>query len=217
MKKGIQFYSGLLFILLIISILFKNKFIYLAPNLNISISIITYSLTFLILGIILTKYSFKNAKTALKNSIYYTLLFFFIVLILCNVPSNLNSMNIDLILRELFVPNNIIINGFDFRYIDLSLLFYLGVYFLTHFVFISINDIITSMSNKYLGYGTSIFISFIIDTMFMLPIFYYFEIYYGIFNFLDIIKLLTANYMALIILSLVSLLIYTLIAQKKEE
>ena len=216
MKKGFNFYNGLLFILLIISIIFKNKFIYLAPTLNISISIITYSLTFLILGIILTKYSFKQAKESLKNSIWLSLIFLFIILILCNIPSNMNSINNDLILKELFVPNNIVLKGLNFYYMDLSLLFYLGIYYLTHFIFISINDVITYITNKYLGFATSIFIAFIIDVMFMVPIFYYFEIYYGIINFLDIIKILTANYMSLIVLSLVSLVFYTLIVQKEE-
>lgn len=217
MKKGINFYNGMLFILLIISILFKDKLIYLAPNLNISASIITYSLTFLVLGITLTKYGFGQTKESLKNSVFFSFIFMLIIFILCNIPSNIEFVNNELILRELFVPNSIVIKGFNLYYVDISLFFYLGVYYLTHYIFISINDVITYMSNKYLGFGMSIFISFIIDVMFMVPVFYYFEIYYGIIDFLDIIKILTANYMVLIILSLISLVFYALIAQKKSN
>ena len=87
---------------------------------------------------------------------------------------------------------------------DLSLLFYLGIYYLTHFIFISINDVITYITNKYLGFATSIFIAFIIDVMFMVPVFIILKFIMN-YRFLDIIKILTANYMALIVLSLASL------------
>lgn len=217
MKKGPYISNGLLIITLLISIIFKNKFIYIAPGLDVSIAILSYSFTFLILGYILTKYNYKNAKKAINFSIIIVLSFLILTNILCIIPSNISSLEIQNSLRNIFTPNSIKLFGNIFYYIDLTIIIILLIYFLTHNIFISISDVLNTLTNKYIGFGISLFIAFIIDTMFMVPILHIKDIYYSSIETLDVIKYLTANFIVLIITSLLLLLIYTLIFQKKKN
>lgn len=217
MKKGPYISNGLLIITLLISIIFKNKFIYIAPNLEVSISIIIYSLTFLILGYVLTKYNYKNAKKTINYSILIVLLFLIITNILCFIPSNIDSLETQNLLRNIFTPNSMKLFGQIFYYLDLTIIIMLLIYFITHNIFISINDALNTFTNKYLSFGISLFIAFIIDTMFMVPILHIKDIYYSNIETLDVIKYLTANFIVLIITSLILLLIYTIIVQKKKK
>ncbi|MFA7120435.1 MAG: hypothetical protein WC277_03065 [Bacilli bacterium] len=216
MKKESYLKDGLLIIVLLITLIFKNKSILIAPVLEVSISIFLYSFTFLILGYILTKYNYQEAKKAIKISIIFILLFLLIVSILNNIPGNAES-EINQALLNIFTPYNISILGQNIYIFDLSILLILLIYYITHNIFISIDDTLNTITNKYLSFGISIFIAFIIDTMFMVPTLYIKDIYYTNLVAFDIIKYLTANFMVLIIMSLLSLLIYTLIFQKKKN
>ena len=216
MKKESYLKDGLLIIVLLITLIFKNKSILIAPVLEVSISIFLYSFTFLILGYILTKYNYQEAKKAIKISIIFILLFLLIVSILNNIPGNAES-EINQALLNIFTPYNIFILGQNIYIFDLSILLILLIYYITHNIFISIDDTLNTITNKYLSFGISIFIAFIIDTMFMVPTLYIKDIYYTNLVAFDIIKYLTANFMVLIIMSLLSLLIYTLIFQKKKN
>ncbi|MDD2409733.1 MAG: hypothetical protein PHD03_03335 [Bacilli bacterium] len=216
MKKESYFADGLLIIFLLLTLIFKNKFVVIAPNLDVSISIFIYSFTFLILGYILTKYKYKEAKKTINISIILILLFLILNLILNNTPGNAES-EINQSLLNIFTPYNISILGQNIYLNDLSIILILLIYYITHNIFISINDTLNTITNKYLSFGISIFIAFIIDTMFMVPTLYIKDIYYANLDAFDIIKYLTANFMVLIIMSLLSLLIYTLIFQKKKN
>ena len=216
MKKESYLKDGLLIIVLLITLIFKNKSILIAPVLEVSISIFLYSFTFLILGYILTKYNYQEAKKAIKISIILILLFLLIVSILNNIPGNAES-ELNQALLNIFTPYNISILGQNIYIFDLSILLILLIYYITHNIFISIDDTLNTITNKYLSFGISIFIAFIIDTMFMVPTLYIKDIYYTNLVAFDIIKYLTANFMVLIIMSLLSLLIYTLIFQKKKN
>ena len=214
MKKGLYLKDGILIIVLLIALIFKNKFVVIAPNLDVSISIFIYTFTFLILGYILTKYNYKEAKNNIKTSIIIISLFLFLTTIINNIPGN-NEINQSLI--NIFTPYNISILDQNIYIFDLSIILILLIYYLTHSIFISINDTLNTITNKYLSFGISIFIAFIIDTMFIVPTLYIKDIYYANLDAFDIIKSLTANFMVLIIMSLLSLLIYTLIFQKKKN
>lgn len=216
MKKYPSISVTLLSIVLIISIIFKSKFIYLAPNLSVSIYIVLYAFTFLILGLVLTKYNFKEAEKALNQSIIFIVVFYLITSILCTIPGNIDSLTADIALRNLFTPYSFMLFGRIIYYFDISIIIILIIYSITHKVFISINDILNSYTNKYLSFGISIFIAFIIDTMFMVPILHIKDIYYSNLQTLDIIKFLTANFMMLIVMSLIMLLSYTIIVYKKK-
>lgn len=216
MKKGSYLINGILIIVLLITLIFKNKIVIIAPNLEVSISIFIYSFTFLILGYILTKYKYREAKKAIKISIILILLFLLLASILNNVPGTAES-ELNQSLLNIFTPYNILIFGQNIYIFDLSIILILLIYYLTHNIFISINDTLTTITNKYLSFGISIFIAFIIDTMLMVPTLYIKDIYHANLDAFDIIKYLTANFMVLIIMSLLSLLIYTLIFQKKKN
>lgn len=216
MKKGSCLINGILIIVLLITLIFKNKIVIIAPNLDVSISIFIYSFTFLILGYILTKYKYREAKKAIKISIILILLFLLLASILNNISGNAES-EINQSLLNIFTPYNILIFGQNIYIFDLSIILILLIYYLTHNIFISINDTLNTITNKYLSFGISIFIAFIIDTMLMVPTLYIKDIYYTNLVAFDIIKYLTANFMVLIIMSLLSLLIYTLIFQKKKN
>lgn len=217
MKRKSFNIGSLLTATLIIAIIFKNKFIYIAPNLNVSIYTFIYPFTFLFVGIILTMFTYRDAKTSIRSSIIVTLLFYLVVTILCNIPANNNSIVAGAYLQKIFVPNSIFILGRYFYYIDLSIIFILGIYYLTHNIFISIKDLLTLYTNKYLSFSIAVFMASIIDTMFIVPVLHSKDIFYSNIESFGAVKFLTSNFMVLIITSLTLILLYTLMVFKKEN
>ncbi len=213
MKKNLNYLNGILIILLLLSVIFKDEFIFIAPHLDISLSIIIYSLTFLILGFIFYNSNFKEAKFSIKNSVVTVIIFFIFTTLLNSFMGLFIGANF---ITTVFTPNRLIFDNFVFYYFDFNILLILLVYYLTHLIFISIYDTLSDITNKYLPFIVSLFIAFIIDVMLMIPVILVRDIYYGNVIFLDIIKFLTSHYIALIILSSSLSFIYSAVISKKE-
>ena len=217
MKKGPFVSNAILAILLIISVIFKDKLVYLAPNLSVSISIFIYAITFLVPVFIATKYKYREAKKSLKNSALILILFYILTTILCTVSGNLESEIIDNALRMVFASNSIAIKSFILYYPDLNILGIGIIYLFTHNVLLSVFEALKSYTNAKLSYTISVFISFIIDTMFMVPIINIVDIYYANINMIGLIKLLTASFMVVIFTSLLMSATYALVYSKKKD
>ncbi|NLL01647.1 MAG: hypothetical protein GX265_01315 [Mollicutes bacterium] len=217
MKKGSLKLSVLFITLLVITIIFKDKYIYLAPDLNISISSFIYAFTFLIPIIMINKSKLKDAKNIINISTLTMFLFIILITILCSIPANLDSQEIELSLRTILAPNKAAWGNFIIHYPDLNILGLIIVYYFSHSILISIYEALNTYTNKYLSYSLSLFIAFIIDTMFMIPILKITDIYYANLNMLDIVKSLTANFMVVIVTSLLMILIFSIYIYPKEK
>ena len=217
MKKGPSNLSVILIILLIISIIFKDKYIYLAPSLSVSISSFIYAFTFLIPILIMNWTKFKDAKNIIRISTKAILLFIVITTILCTITGNLDSIDVDNSLRNIFTPNNLVISNFNIYYPDLNFLGIILIYFFSHNILISIYETLINYTNIYLSYSIAVFISFIIDTMFMIPVIHIKDIYYTNMNMLEIVKYLTGGFMVVIFTSLIMTVIFAFYTNAKQK
>lgn len=217
MKKGPLNLSVILIILLILTITFQEKYIYLAPHLNVSISSFIYAFTFLIPVLIINWTKFKDGKNIIKITTKYMFVFLLLLTILCTISGNLDSSFIDESLREIFTPNNFLIKNTIIYYPNLSLIGFILIYYFSHNILISVYDALKYYTNKYLSYSLAVFIAFIIDTMFRVPLKLIKEIYYADIDMLGIIKHLTANFMVVISTSLIMIVIFTFYTNAKEK
>ncbi len=205
---GLSLLNSALNIALIISILLKGLFINIAPNLNVSMIIILSSLSYFFMGMILTNYSYKEAKRSLISNVFNAFLFLLFLIIIINLP--LNNVLIDSI--KVFLKHNIVI----LKYIDISVLLILFVYFLTKFIFINIFDLISYLANRYIAFSMSIFISYIIEVIFLVTIIYLKDIININIEVIDLIKYLTASFITLISVSTFLIIVYSLIFINKK-
>ncbi len=217
MKKGPLKLSLTLIILLIVTILFKDKYIYLAPSLGVSISSFTYAFTFLIPVIIVNNHKFKEAKDIITLSTLGILIFLLLITILSSISGNLESIAIEDSLRNILTPNSLVINRFIIHYPNLNILGMILTYYFSHNILISVYEALNYYTNNYLSYSLSIFIAFIIDTMFMVPLSHIKDIYYANIDILTIIKSLTANFMVVIGTSLFMILIFSIYINAKQK
>ncbi len=217
MKKGPYLTNIVLSLLLILAVIFKEKVIYIAPTLNVSMLTFIYSFTFLIPIILINKYNFKSAKQAITYSFMALIIFYLITTLLCTIPGNMEFLEVEDLLRKVFAPNSFSLGNMIIYYPDLTIPLLGIVYLLSHNILISTYEALTSFTNKYLSFSIAIFIAFIIDTMFSVPFIYFQEIFYNNIDMLDVIKYLTASYMVLIVFSLIMIFIYSLYINKKDK
>ncbi|MDD2208089.1 MAG: hypothetical protein PHG03_01500 [Bacilli bacterium] len=217
MKKGPLTLSVIHIFFLSLAIIFKDKYIYLAPSLSVSISLFIYSFTFLFPVLIINWSKLKDAKNLIKISTKAMFIFILIITILSSISGNIDTEHIDSALKLIFTPNSINIKNIIIHYPNLNIIGIIITYYFSHTILISIYEALKEYTNKYLSYCLSIFIAFIIDTMFMVPLMHITDIYYANVVMLDIIKYLTAAFMVVIFTSLIIILIFTFYTHFKEK
>ena len=214
-KEHINFNFVISFMLLLISYIFSIKFIYIAPNLNISLGLLIYPFTFLILALM---YNNKNI-TEVKESIYFNFLLIIIFYIIISILNSLDSItSTELIssnLRNIFTPNYLIIKNFILYYPDLiNLLTFIVVYFLTHYIFITVFEVIKVNINSPVAFILAILISFILDQMIYVPLTNLHSLINLEITYQNLIEYMTANFIAVIFTSILMLSFY-LIKKRK--
>lgn len=215
MKKKETYYYEILIILTILSYIFLNKNIYIAPSLNVSNSIFTYAFTFLILAFNINKYGTNDTRKIVIKTIFTFICFFFITTLICNINGIPESNDLNLALRETFTPEkNHIFNKIIYYPNLLNISSFIIVYFFSHFIFISIYDIITQNSNKNISFLLSLIIVLILDNITTTCLINSVNIFTNIMSFQELIKVLTANFISLIFLTLIMFIIFIL---KKKE
>lgn len=217
MKKGPLTLSVIHIIFLSLAIIFKDKYIYLAPTLSVSISLFIYAFTFLFPVLIINWSKLKDAKNLIKISTKAMFLFILIITILSSISGNIDTEHIDSALKLIFTPNSININNIIIHYPNLNIIGIIITYYFSHTILISVFEALKEYTTKYLSFSFSIFIAFIIDTMFMVSLMHITDIYYASIVMLDIIKYLTAAFMVVIFTSLIMILIFTLYTHFKEK
>ena len=113
MKSKNYNYTLILFILIVISYIFNLISINIYNNSYLSLGVIFYSLTYLIMFVMIRSYNIKDNKKILLSSVKYFMLFMLFVTILCQFNSNNELINS---IRAVFTPNSYNINNFTLYY-----------------------------------------------------------------------------------------------------
>ena len=220
MKKNIKtktnFSNLTLFILILISYIFYEKFIYLAPNLNISISMLIYPITFLITANILKKYGITETKKTIKLTSLSLIIFIIISCILCSVESITTTNIISNNLREILTPNNIAFNNIIIYYPKILFTsIFIIVFTLSHYIFTILYEIINNNSNYIIAFLLSFIIAFLLDRIIFIPIVNINNLLNNTINIIDLIKSLTANFIIVIFSSVILLFIHYFYQKRK--
>ncbi len=200
----------LLIILLIICSIFSIKKIFIEPKniLEVSTTSFIYPITFLLIILIRNKTSFKEAhKIVIITSILF-LVFNLLLSIMASIPSNYETLELDVALKQTLTPNYISIFNFSIYYpnilnvISLILLFYIS-----HTIIMILYEAMTPYTNTFIAFSLSLFIPYTLDT-----------ICYTVINdisksveFNKLIIDLTSNFVIIIISTLLLSIIYTII------
>ena len=212
MKIKFNYYSIILYMLLIISCLFNGITIKIGQNLNINIGLIIYSLTFLFTALLFEKHKMKESKKSILSVTILTLIFYIICSLICSLPM-IDNEKIEA-LRNIISPNAIKISSFNLYYPNLNLIALLIIFLLTHYIFLIIYDLIENNSNYLVGFILAIIISFILDQTFYTSISNFYNIVVNNTSTIDIIKQLTANYFVVICSSVICLFIYPIFKKR---
>lgn len=217
MKKNYSNYHTILLtiILLLVNIL-RDKSILIATGLTVSINTLLYPLTFLLLIIIFKKYNLKTAKDAILTSSLTVILFYIIISILTSINGNIDSESFDNLLKLTFTPNYFSLYNIKIFYPKLlPLLGSTIIYIITHYIMLLTFEALEDNSNYFIAFILSIFISYTLDQMLFIPTINIVDMYYGIISYVDLIKELTANFLIMIMTSLIMIFSFPLCIKKK--
>lgn len=212
MKTKFNFYSIILYMLLIISCLFNGITIKIGQNLNINIGLIVYSFTFLFTALLFEKHKMKESKKSILTATILTFIFYVICSLICSLPM-IDNEKIES-LKNIISPNAVKIASFKLYYPNLNLISLLIIFLLTHYIFLIIYDLIKDNSNHLIGFILAIIISFILDQTFYTSISNIYNVVVNDLNTIEIIKQLTANYFVVICSSVICLFIYPILKRK---
>ena len=186
MKNIKNYYSIILFSILLLSLIFIEKYIYIAPNLNINSSLLFYSFIFI-------------------------LLFYIIVSILNTINSITTSKIITDSLREIFTPNNFTVGSKFIYYPKLEIVLTFSIiYFISHYIFITIYEATIDFTYNIIAFILSLLIGFILDQLLFIPLSNIPNLIKEIIIYEDLIKLMTANFIIVIFTSIIMLFIYSI-------
>lgn len=204
-------YTLILFILIVISYIFNLININIYNNSYLSLGVIFYSLTYLIMFLMIRSYNIKDNKKILLSSVKYFMLFMLFVTILCQFNSNNELINS---IRDVFTPNSYNINNFTLHYPDVyKIIVYLLVYYFSHYIFMVTFEVSEESTGYLVGFLVSILISFILDQMIYGAIYNFPSIVMNNLNIVEFLRTLTSNFIVTLLSSII-LLIFVPILNK---
>ena len=218
MKKENVYFPTILFILLLISIIFSQKYVYIAPNLSINAGILIYPFTFLTLAVMYKNFNIKYVKQNIFASFILLFIFYLLVSIINSIDSITSTELISDNLRNIFTPNHFTIFKKFVYYPDITLLLTFSViYFITHYIFITIYEATISVTNHLIAFILAILIGFILDQLLFVPLSNIPRLIDGTLKYQELIKLMTANFIIVIFSSIIMLFIYSITCKKAND
>ena len=205
-----------LFIFVLLSYIFYYKNIYIAPNLVISVSLLVYPFVFLINANNTKSFGTLNTKKMITSTTIGLLLFILLSSILCSFESILDTNIFSTNLRDILAPNNLSLGNFIIYYPNLYFTFlFIIFYTITNIVFSVIYEAITDNSNFIIGFLLSYLIIFLLDRILFIPLINIGDIINNSLSLINLIKILTANFIIVIFSSIILLFIHYLIKKRK--
>lgn len=211
-KKDSSLYVGVLTILLLLTYIFTLKFYEPAANIYVTGGILFYPITFLILILIYKDYGFKIARKSILTSVILFILFILGIMISSLFSANTLTSSYDSVVQYVFVNNVKLIGNLKLYYPTLGQFFGTIIAYITsHLIFITIYNAIKSFAADYLSISLAIFISYILDRIIFMPIFYMNGLMNGSSTFDYFIKCLTSEFIFTILASLIFVIAYVII------
>lgn len=214
-KKGNQLLNILAFIIILLAYISNGRLISIGNNLSVNLTYFIFPLLYLILSIISNYFGIKETKKVVKSSTISLLIFVLLIMILNLIPSNVDTIESEILFKNLFTPNDITLFGFKIYYPDLIYLLSFSILsFVTSYIMIAIYNAVKEETKDFIAFYLSIFISLILFTMILLSI-DAFLIRNLIFK--EYMYQLTAGFVVIIALSIIILIINSIINALKKS
>lgn len=214
-KIGLQILNTLTFILILLGYITNGRIIEIGNNLNINLTFFIFPLVFLTLIIINKFYNYQEAKKTIKSSCISLIIFIIIIMLLNLIPSNLESIESEILFKNLFTPNNTTLLGFKIYYPNLIyLISYTTLSFITSYIMIAIYNAIKEEAKEFVAYYLAEFISLILFTIILISIN---SMLINKLTFKETIIYLTSGFIVSIALSIITLIINSIINVLKKS
>lgn len=214
-KIGLQILNTLTFIMLLLAYLTNGRIIEIGNNLNINLTFFIFPLIFLLLIIINNFYSYQETKRTIKSSCISLIIFILIIMLLNLIPSNIDSIESELLFKNLFTPNNLKILNFRIYYPNII---YLASYtilsFITSYIMIAIYNVIKEETKEFIAFYLAEFIALILFAIILISID---TILIQNLQFKESISYLTSGFIVTIALSIITLFINIIINAFKKS
>lgn len=209
-KKRIPIYlTGLLSIMLIATFIFTLKSYEPAKNIILTGGIIVYPFTFLIISFISKYYGYKASREAIFISLLIYISFFVIMIIGVLPQSNATTSAYNTIIQYFFTNSSFNIGKATIFYPTLGQFFSVLIsYLVSHLLFATIYNAVSKFTIDYLAMGLSLFIAIILDRLIFMPILYFSGLMNQSNSFDYLIKCLTSEFIASIMITILLIIIY---------
>ena len=215
-KKVPAYLIGLLSIMLIATYIFTLKSYEPAKNIILTGGIIIYPFSFLIISLISKYYGFVESRKAIFTSTLIYITFFLVIMIGILPISNPQTSSYNSVIQYLFANNSFNIGSLVIYYPILGLFFAVLIsYLVSHLLFATIYNAVARFTIDYLAVGLSLFIAYIIDRIIFIPLFFADGLVSEYNSFDYLIKCLTSEFIAAIMITILLIVIYTIFTNIK--
>ncbi len=216
-KKPV-FLTALLTLILIVTFIFTLKMYEPTKNILITGGILVYPFTFLITAYMSKYYSFTEAKKSIFTSAGLFAIFFLLIMI-CLVPSSNNATgNYNAIVQYIFAPNYFMLADTHIFFPTMGQFCGLLIaYIASHLLYASIYNATYRYTNELLAMGLAVFIAAIVDRIIFIPILLLENLLNGSNTFDFLVKCLTSEFIATILVVMIIIILYIIISKVKQE
>ena len=215
-KKVPTYLIGLLGTILIAAFIFTLKNYEPARNIILTGGVIVYPFSFLILALISKYYGFKEARKSVFISALIYVSFIIIMMIGIFPLSNIETSTYSSFVQYIFANKSFTIGNFIIYYPILGQFFsVLIAYVVSHLLFATIYNAVSKFTIDYLAVGLSLFIAYILDRLIYMPILFIDGLITESNTFDYLIKCLTSEFIAAIMITILIIIIYTLLTTIK--
>ncbi len=214
-KKGLLVLSNLVFIFVLLAYISSGRLIEIGNNLTINLTYFIYPLVYLFLAVISNFFDYKEAKKSVRAATIGVIVTILIIMLLNLIPSNMASIENEILFKNLFTPNKLEIMKFTIYYPNLIFTFsFLILNFIASYIMIAIYNAVKTEIYDFIAFYLSIFISLVLFTISLVSID---SLLIKGLAFREFIYNLTTGFIVIIVLSIVILIINSIINKFKKS
>ena len=216
-KRVPAYLVGLLSVMLIATFIFTLKNYEPARNILLTGGIIVYPFTFLIISLISKYYGFKASRKAIFISSLVYISFFVIMMVGVLPASNNATSSYGSIIQYFFTNDVLTIGGFNIYYPTIGqFLSVLVAFLVSHLIYATVYNAVAKFTVDYLAMGLSLFIAYILDRLLYMPILLFGGIMKENNSFDYLVKCLTSEFIAAIMITILLIIIYIIFTSIKK-
>lgn len=214
-KKGLLILNNLVFSLMFIAYISNGRIIEIGNSMAVKLTYFIYPLVYLFLAVICNFFDSKEAKKSIKAATISIIIINLLFIILNLIPSNLETVETEILFKNLFTPNTLEIAGLKIFYPDLIFtISFLILNFLASYIMITIYTVVKNETKDFIAFYLAMFISLILFTLSLITID---SLIINKLEFKEYVFSLTTGFIITIVLSIIILIINSIVNSFKKS